>query len=215
MRGEAGWLGPARSALSAVDRERVDYRDLEWASGVVRWAEEGQQPRGLGKWGFQAVDGPAGRVLFLGFGGGSEMSARLVELAYDLQDVLEADAYQVREMELSAPRPLWLNGEEAAGALARLRGGVSLRGALDRSVSEGARAQQLSAWVLEAATEADAAAIAAGAAPREGIEELARSSGALCCLIIARSWVVGTPSYEQAGSLERFAPGIEAALAGA
>jgi hypothetical protein len=45
------------------------------------------------------------------------------------------------------------------------------------------------------------------------VEELARSSGAVCCLVIARSWVVGTPSYEQAGSLERFAPAVEAMLA--
>jgi hypothetical protein len=214
LRGESGWLEAARTGLSAVNEDRVDYRDLAWAEGIVKWAEEGGGP-GLGKWGFQVVDGPAGRVLFEGFGGGSQVSPRLVELAYALQDLLEADAYRVREMGLSAPRPLWLSGEAAAGALAGLRGAVSLSCALDPSASEHARSQHISAWALEAADEAAAAAIAAGALSREGVEELGRASGAACCVILARSWVVGEPSYEREGSLERFAPALEAALAGA
>jgi hypothetical protein len=64
--------------------------------------------------------------------------------------------------------------------------------------------QQLTVFLAETATEADATRLAGAALPSDWFEALGVAAGRVCCVTVARSWVDGVAPYEGPGALERF-----------
>ena len=75
---------------------------------------------------------------------------------------------------------------------------------LHSATDEEAESQQFTVFLAEAATEADAARLAAAAVPADRFQALGVAEGRICCITVARSWLDGVAPYEQPGSLERF-----------
>jgi hypothetical protein len=138
-----------------------------------------------------------------------------VAIAFRIQDAVEQDAYGVRGLSISDGVPaVWLC-EEAGEAANRARGWISVEAALDPAASRHADKQMFTTFLTESATMDDAVRIASAAASAGEYEALGLAHAKVSCVAIARSLVVGTPSFETAGALERFREPFARALEGA
>ena len=194
-------LDEARAAIRAVDVERVDWRDVSVASALV------DDPDSSGYVRIETPDGPG----FLLSPGTSETSGDLTKAAFALQAVLEQDVYRVAVSGGDDVPSVWFS-EPVDQELRGLRATMALSGHLDSAASEEADNQQLTVFLAEAATEADAARLAEAAVPSDWFEALGVAAGRICAVMVARSWVDGVAAYEQPGALERFREPFAAAL---
>jgi hypothetical protein len=167
-----------------------------------------------GMW--RRVDTRAGPVLVSENFGRFEPSVDLVGIALVLQDVLEADVYRVHSIAVGGELPLvWLTAgdkSELERAVNAMRACVNVGARLDPSATSTAEDQHFVAFVAEAASADDAAMLASAAVSTESHEALGLSHGAVCCVLVARSFVVGVPAFEEPGALHRFAVPVESAL---
>jgi hypothetical protein len=227
-------LDDALAALTAIAEARVDPRDVGNAAWVVAWAiaRSGRDhaaalrraaersepgPRRLlralaakpaaelqpGR--YRCVSTPDGPALFEDDYQPFAPSVDLVALAFAVQDVVERDRYRISSMTVASDLPdVWLTGD-VEPQRAAIRGCVS--------VGTGFADDQLFlAFLAEAGDAADAATLAAAAVPARTYEALGLASGAICCVLAARSVVAGVRSVERRGSLRRFAEPLQAAL---
>jgi len=126
---------------------------------------------------------------------------------------LEGDAWQLSEpsdghgparRRLSAGTP-----PDLEPAVRSIMGCVTLQGTLASEQSPDARAQHMLVFLAETEDSHAATIIAAAAGPGTGssFAALGVAARTLCAVVIARSFVQGTPSFETQASLERFRRG--------
>ena len=106
---------------------------------------------------------------------------------------------------------VWFS-EQVETELAGLRATMSLTAQLDPATEEEVESQQFTVFLAEAATEDDAARLAAAAVPADWFEALGVAAGRICAVTVARSQVKDVAAYEQPGSLERFREPFAATL---
>jgi hypothetical protein len=232
-------------ALTAIDQERVDWRDVVVAAELLAWAiaraggdhaadfqqASRQCERGVaetlssiarrpaaelepGMW--RSLETAAGPILADDHFERFERTVDLVGIALAVQDVIEADAYRVSDVTAATELPsVWLTPRDQAAperALDRVRACVSVHAELDPGAASTASDQQLLVFLAEAASIEDARLLAGAAVPTESFEALGLADGAVCCVVIGSSTVVGVPAFERAGSLERFEEPLRSVL---
>jgi len=233
------------TALTAIDGNRVDHRDVSVAAALLSYAGThdpapfrnasahadqtvseillgfAKEPvEHLGDWGYREVITDSGRAFFEDNGRRYEPTADLARLALHVAALIEEDVYRVRSIGVGDDLPdVWLRGADrdavshAAGLLA---GCAAVRADLDPAAHPHADAQRLIAFVAEAANDADAALLSMAATPGGSPphEALGLRAGNLCCVVIARSFVEGTSSFEKPDALERFSGPLSKLLEG-
>jgi hypothetical protein len=198
-------------ARSGMDHT-AEFRRLEpLQDGAMREALRpiaARAPAELSPGMWRRVATKAGPVLASNDFGRFEPTVDLVGIAVALQDVFEADVYRVHNIGVGGKLPpVWLTGD-VAGALNAIRACAKVRATPEPSPDD----QQLVAFTVEAAAVEDAAMIAAAAVSTASHEALGVSHGAVCCVVIANSVVVGVPAFEAPGALERFAGPVASSL---
>lgn len=237
---DPGAVEAAFDALSAIDIERVDWRDVvvaaslasyaarrvgfgadEVLAGAVRRAEpqvaeilEHAVTRDIdlaGDWGYREVPTPAGPVLIES--DGELASDDLLPVLLATAEAVENDGiYEVTNAGVTDELPaVWLDDTpDATEARARLRGCVEVHA----EPPEVRFRDFLLVFLAEAEEERHAEAIAE-AALREvgpGTARLGIAVGRRCAVVVASSGVVGEPCVESAESLARFDTPIRALL---
>jgi hypothetical protein len=203
--------GDHTTALTAA----ADRCEPEMADTVRRVAQRPASQLVPG-W-YRCVDTPAGPALAETDFEDFEPTVDLVTLAFSVQDVLEADAYRVSDLTVATDVPdVWLTAgqnDPAERARRRLRATLSLRAAPRDDPTPQLAQQQLLAFVAQAASAEDAEAVAAAAQSTDWYEAIGVAGNDLCCVVVANSTVVGVPTYERSGALDRFRSPLLAILA--
>lgn len=226
------FVAAAYDALSAVDPDRVDRRDVSWAAAVVGYAAQrlgrssealaagpasrahpdtaallaecaAQQIDLVGDWGLREVDTDDGPVIMDSDDNAYAPDADLCGTAFRLADVFEADHYAVTGVSVACDIPgIWLDGREPEGVTGVVSVSADLRDAAEPPMSR----DILLAFVIETRTPAQAAAIAASARQHGGVAacRLAVTSDRLCALLVARAVVLGRTPRESQATLLRF-----------
>jgi hypothetical protein len=203
MRGaDDAHLEEARAAIRAVDTERVDWRDVAVATALVDDPDSS---------GYVRVEGPDGPGLVRS-PLAPTVSGDLTAIAFRLQAVIEQDVYRVVDISGGRVLPAVWFSDNVENELAGLRATLTVAATLDPATSEEADSQQFSVFLAEAATDADAARLAAAAKPTDWFQALGLAAGPVCGVTIARSTVSGVAPFEQPGSLERFREPFAAVL---
>jgi hypothetical protein len=168
-------------------------------------------------WGYVEAEGPQGTGL-LGWGYGPwTPSMDLTAVVLRVAEALRGDEYVIETPLLASALPLvWLSAAGDAdleATLEQVRAGAVIHGRLRPEAAVEPGSQQLTTWVLETARPDDAANLARLARrPRPGDALLGLASGSLFVLVVARSVVVGIPSYEDGHRLGRFEPRLRAVI---
>lgn len=222
----------AFDALSAIDVERVDWRDVavaaslaafaarrvgleadEVLAGAVRRADpqvaeilEHALTRevDLATWGYREARTPDGPVLVDSHGGPSPDADDLLARAAGVVELVDDDGiYEVTDIGVTGELPaVWL--ADSPQVREALRG---LRACVDvRAEPPGSRYRDfLLVFLAEAAQARHAEAIAAAAhGSGDGVVRTGVVVGRRCAVVIASSGVVGEPSVEEPESLDRF-----------
>lgn len=224
----------AFEALSVIELDRVDWRDVtvtaslvsyaarrarldpdEVVTGPVRRAEPAvasQLRRAAtsdgGSGGYHELKTADGPVL-IQVSGPVRGAIRLLRRALGVAAVIEADGrYEVSGVSAEREIPaVWLT-PEAEEARQRLRRCVSVRAEPPND-----RAHFLLVFLAEATSDEDAATITAGLRTLDGAVELGITAGRLCAVVIARTAVLGASDIEDDRTLARLTAPISAALA--
>jgi hypothetical protein len=232
-------------AITAIDQERVDWRDVVVAAELLAWAiaraggdhaaqfQHASRKCGPGvadtlsriaardaaqlepgKW--RPMETADGMILAGDRFERFEPTVDLVGIALAVQDVIEADAYRVADITVAAELPpVWLTATDQAAldrALDRVRACVTADAGLEPSAVPAAEDQQLLVFLAEAASVDDARLLAEAAVPSESYEALGLANGAVCCVVVGSSFVVGVPAFERRGSLQRFKERLSSVL---
>ena len=236
--GGGGLVASAYDALSAIELDRVDWRDVSWAAAIVGYAAQrlgrpaaalaagsasrahpdtaallasaaGEQIDLAGDWGLREFDLGDGPVFLGSDDEAYAPDADLAGMAIALADAFEADLYTGADVTVASDIPaVWLHGYQPDGVMG------CAKASADRSDSSAPPMlrDMLLAFVIQTQTSAQTAAIAA-AANAGGMTSatvLTATSDRLGILLIARSVVQGRPAVEDHASLMRFEPRLRA-----
>lgn len=215
------------NAVAIVDVERVDWRDVLVATGLIahvlhdlgdmsaisgvlplaeapvaaliaRFEDPSEDDADPASWGFRKV-----RTRH-----GAGFADTGIEPYAPARDLLEGDDYRARSFRLGERLPsVWLPGtdrQEANRAVDGCTGCVVTNTTLSASAVATADSQQLTVFVVEAPGPQQAADLE-GWSTGGSHASLAYRDDAVVCLLIARSFVEGVAPYESDASLQRFA----------
>jgi hypothetical protein len=230
----------AFDALSAVDVERVDWRDVVVAASLASFAAHrvGLEPDevltgaarradplvadiieravtreiDLATWGYQEVLTREGPVLVDSHGRPPAGAEDLLERATGVVDLVDDDGiYEVTDIAVVNELPaVWLDDTPAVGE-ARQR--LRALVTVRGEPPDASYRDFLLVFLAEAEEERHAEAIAAAAErARDGAVQLGIAVGRRCAVVIASSSVVGEPCVEDPESLDRFREPISALL---
>jgi hypothetical protein len=237
---DPGAAEAAFDALSAIDIERVDGRDVvvvaslasfaarrvglepdEVRGGAVRWAD----PRvaeileravareiDLANWGYREVRTPDGPALVDSRGGPSPDADDLLARAAGVVALVNDDGiYEVTSTGVVGEVPMvWLGDTPA---VREALGGLRACAQVHAEPPGSRFRDFLLVFLAEVAEERHAETIAAAAhRVRDGVVQTGVVVGRRCAVVIASSAVVGEPSVEDVVSLERFREPIAALL---
>ncbi|TDV53595.1 hypothetical protein [Actinophytocola oryzae] len=236
---DPGAAEAAFDALSVIDVERVDWRDVVVVASLASYAARrvglepdevlvGAVPRAQqavgdiiaravmddvdihADWGYRELRTAAGPVL-LESDSGLE-SDDLLNLALRVADLIEDDGtYEVTDAGVAHELPaVWLgNAPDTVEARRKLRGCVKVH-----AEPVGVRFRDfLLVFVADAAEDAHAEAVAAAARHDGATPQLGIAVGSRCAVAVASSAVVGQPSIEDARSMARFEEPLRSLLA--
>jgi hypothetical protein len=203
-----GRIGGIPGDAFEVAASLADSEMQEFLGSLAR-----RPPADLSDWGFREVKTAAGAGLIEDDGAPYRPQADLVGLAETVAAAMRGDIWLLGDPVLGSALPaVWLGRgqpEDLQPALASVTGCVKLQGELTGDDS-GSRAQHLLIYLAETQTTRAARIISGAAGPGSdsSFAALAVSAGTLCAVMIARSFVHGTPSLETQASLERFRPAL-------
>jgi hypothetical protein len=135
--------------------------------------------------------------------------ADLEKIAFETAVALETKGYEIETINLASNLPLtWLASSEDSAIAKMVRGlsgCISIRGTPLADPAPESSGQSLLVFLGEAASEADASEIAAGAEHASSADrtELGVASRRLCAVVIQWSWIMDMPPMEDKRSLER------------
>ena len=178
-----------------------------------------QPPTDLSEWGYREISIGGAAGLIEDDGEPYQPEADLISLAEAMAAGMRGDIWQLGDPVTGSALPaVWLRrGEpdELQTAVASITGCVKLHGTISGQ-DPSSRAQHLLIFLAETKTTAAADIICAAAGPGgdSSFAALAVAAGTLCAVVIARSFIEGTPSLETHESLERFRPALTDLLTG-
>src|SRR5262249_624337 len=178
----------------------------------------GGAPPGPGGGGPRGGPTPGGAGALEARGGRDRAEGGRVGLAGGVAAGGRGDIWQLSDPVIGSDLPtVWLQGgpsEDLEPARQSITGCVKLQGTPAAQDSSTYRAQHMVVFLAETQDPQAASIIAAAAGPGSGssFAALAVAARALCAVMIARSFVRGTPSIETKASLQRFRPALTAAL---
>lgn len=188
--GDATQARAGLTALTAIDAERVDWRDVSVAAALLSYVMRDQRAelfleasarsdrtvgeilQGLAQepvesledWGYRAVATAGGRVFFEDYGERYEPAIDLIELALRIAAVIEHDLYRVTSIGVGNDVPeVWLrSGDQPAvsRAVESLAGCVGIQADLRAGSHLNAEDQQFRIFLAEAASQVDASVVA-------------------------------------------------------
>jgi hypothetical protein len=174
--------------------------------------------KSLAPWGYRSVNTASGAILVEERGRPFDTTIDLVEVAREIALVLEADVYRVSNITVANELPeVWLHGgskQSVRGGLDSIQACLTMRGRLDPSAHLNAASQQFTVFLVETASVDGARALASAAQAGEQLahEALGLAKGRLCCVLVARSFVIGHLAFEGPGALRRFTSDLSATL---
>ena len=174
----------------------------------------------LSEWGYELAHTPAGIGLAENSHDTGDASVDLLDVGLSLAEVIDADSYRTSSVTLGSRMPgVWVWADEAhqerVSALDRVRAGLTIDARLRPDASPDAERQQFAVFVSEAADPSDAKHLSDWADESRGRVNhvgFGVHSGPLVCVLVARSTLQGTPAFETAASIERFAEPFATAL---
>jgi hypothetical protein len=178
-----------------------------------------QPPADLSDWGFREVSTGGAAGLIEDDGEPYQPQADLVALAEAVAARMRGDIWQLGDPVTGSALPaVWFRrgqADELEDALASITGCVKLQGSL-AGQDPSSRAQHMLIFLAETKTTQAASTISAAAGPGgdSSFAAFGVAEGTLSAVMIARSFVDGTPSLETQASLERFRPALTASLTG-
>lgn len=212
--GDADAAKLAADALALVGRNAIDVRDLVVAESLAGYAAQRvtlahADPALARGAGLREVLGPDGPVLLEDRCQPYDPSCDLVRLALRATAVVDADVgYRAMDVTVAdSISDVWLRGgdEPPRAVLRNVTGCVSVHGAPPSSPAVPPGIHFLLVYLAEAATEADAAAIAGAAGVRhDGAAAVGVAVGRLCAVVIGAGTRHGPPAPESTASLARF-----------
>lgn len=137
----------------------------------------------------------------------------LAHMALDVAAAIAQDHYFPSNIGIATMLPeVWLRGEDSQNLteiLDRSRGTASISTIARPGQIPDHESQQLTVFIVEAATATDAAELQQLSQFRSSNHcQLGAVAGNLFCLLVARSWFVGIPGHETTDSLKRFSEPI-------
>jgi hypothetical protein len=144
--------------------------------------------------------------------------ADLTGIAFDIAVALEGNGYKVEDIMTATDLPLtWLgsrDGSAIAEVVRRFSGCILINGVPGADPEPVSSGQSLLVFLAEAASEADAKAVAAAAENSTDSlrTQIGVASGRLCAVIIQHSWMANTPPVENKHALERLRGLVERLL---
>jgi hypothetical protein len=236
-------------ALSAMDADRMDFRDVHMAAGRLAWvlkwlgqpaedrvrsAAERSEPRVAEilqatarraspdphESALHVVDGKGGRVLIDWEGSDYSPTKDLIEIAFDLSEVIDRDRYEVNRIQAATTLPaVWFRGyEPAAGTLYvdGVRGCALVDSSMDGVPPFEPDHQGLMLWLAECESQELAEQLEAAATYSDDAREaMGVRSGHLMAALIQSATYADKKPAEVSGGLERFRGAIEGRLAAA
>lgn len=166
-------------------------------------------PTNLDEWGFRLVKVGDNVGLFQAGFAPYNVTVDLVGVTLAIAATLEADAYRVSTIEIASTLPdVWFRGERheaAKEAISRIKGCVSIN-AKPRSGDDAAPfTQMFVVFVSQAGGPEDAGMLVSGASEAQlGHAVVTVAVGDLCCVGVARSFVLGVEPLETTETLARF-----------
>ncbi|WP_209347112.1 hypothetical protein [Pontixanthobacter sp. CEM42] len=187
--GNASRIERAFMALAMIDLERIDWRDIVVASGLLVYAGEKAgapvptilkrsmqlaEPKTAQallqrrtasinlatECGYQEVTTPEGVALFHSRYENFSPAADLIRLAFKCAVALESNGYEISDLEVATDLPkVWLGSPEDV-VIGKLSGCVSIHGTLAFDPAPDSSGQSILVFVAEAASESDAAELA-------------------------------------------------------
>lgn len=204
--------------LIAQARAMAEPSTAELMGRFIDVAEEDADPAA---WGYLPVETADG----VGFVEHSiaeyNPTVNLIGVALQIAEVINGDAYRVSSITAAGElAPVWLPGaspSEADVAIDACRGCVTINARLEPGANARADAQQLTAFIVEAANEPAARQLNDWARPADPSSHQAVSvdHGTLMALLIARSFVQDVEPFETAESLARFRDPLDTIVAAA
>ena len=232
--------GDAAVSLAMIDADRVDWRDVLVALGLVghvlvglgdtgalgaardmatgdivsmiaRFAPPSREDAEAATWGLRQVRTAYG----IGYAdAGVELYAPvtdLVDVALGVASLLEDDAYRTVSVRVGEQLPVvWLPGtspRRADRVVDRCRGCIVISTILSADAFDGAEAQQLTVFVVEARNAGDARSLESWSVGGSHAALTVRRE-AVVCVLVARSFVEGVAPFESDASLRRFEDGL-------
>lgn len=211
-------LGQASADAPAAFRSAAAAAEPQMTQVLTRFADD--PVTSLDPWRMRQIATADGAALIEDDGEPYAPTIDLLALSRAIAALISGEVWQVGQVTTGARvAAAWLAaGDPAAAghALSRARACVSMTGWIASETRATIPSQHLLIYALQAASAADAAVITAAAArdPRSGIATLRVHAGPLAVIMIARSVRHGVPSREDDHTLQRFATGLSAILAG-
>ncbi|MCC5951688.1 MAG: hypothetical protein JJU45_06285 [Acidimicrobiia bacterium] len=210
-------LRRTRQDVLLILNEAAGLADEQAAEILRRFA--GEPPDSLADWGYQIVHTGSGAGLAHTNYAPYQPSVDLTTAALAIADVLDADHYLADRITVAAEFPdVWCRGprvDSARAALERMPACVTVGADPRPETGASPMTQMLTVWIAEMASASDANVVAdaARAAPGDHAR-VAFHDGPLCCVLVARSFQVGTAALEDQGTVGRLEPALRAALSG-
>ena len=208
-------LGDSRHAVNAAIHMSME----PVAEMLRRFADPVDEDADLASWGYMRVETPEG-IGFIGRGiEPFEPSLDMVAVAGRIAGAVDRDTYRVKSIEAATDlATVWLPGappRAVDGVLERCRGVVTINAEL-LPEHPNSDHQQFTAFLVEAATSADATSLCEWSTGISSIGHVsvAVQRDALLCLVVARSVVQGVDAHESAVAISRFEEPLSRALAG-
>ncbi len=204
----------ANSVFQAV----ADLAEPEMAEMIVAFTKRRYEDQQLEAWGYGEYESKDG----IGFVGRDyepyAPDYDLIQIAIQIRQFFEQDKYTAGRVEYATTLPpVWLSSDDDVAldtAINSITGGATIGAGLRPEEHPSHEYQQFTAFLVEVSDEQQGATLL----------ELSRSSrrtrhsmigvlaGRLFCLLVARSFVQGTDSFETDESIQRFESGLQAIL---
>ena len=204
---------------SSVFREVATLSDSEVTSYIAAFPDQFGRDYKISDWGYLAVDTPEGLGLVEASIEPYDPTVDLLSAGLEIEAALDRDVYHASLTLRTALPGVWIGASadtpERPPAVDTIRACLTVTGRLRPDVGPPNGTQQMTVFVCETRHRDDAGRLAELATQTTASADhvgFAFTDGPLIAVVVARSWVEGTSSYETQASVERFREPFMAAV---
>jgi len=204
---------------SSVFREVATLADSEVTSYIAAFPDRFGRDYTISDWGHLAVDTPEGLGLVEASIEPYDPTVDLLSAGLGIEAALDRDVYHASLTLRTALPGVWIGASadtpERPLAVDTIRACLTVNGRLRPDVGPPSGTQQMTVFVCQARHQDDAGRLAELATQTTaGADHVgfAFADGPLIAVVVARSWVEGTSSYETQASIARFREPFMAAV---